>query len=126
MKKDHLAEKLQQFLEESEIDTGIRITEGQKECEWFDSINRGGLTKCNKDFYSHLKMVEIEIKSILLPSITNVPVPDIIERLSKKQHRKLMGFICFKHKLISGLEGTATSSSPHFRRISKVTLLRPH
>lgn len=29
-------------------------------------------------------MVEIEIKSILLPSITTVPVPDIIERLSKK------------------------------------------
>uniref|UniRef100_A0A1X7UUS3 Uncharacterized protein n=1 Tax=Amphimedon queenslandica TaxID=400682 RepID=A0A1X7UUS3_AMPQE len=28
-------------------------------------------------------MVEIVIKSILLPSITNVPVPDIIERLSK-------------------------------------------
>ena len=88
MKKDHLAEKLQQFLEENEINTCTSITEGQKEHEWFDSINRGGIKKCNNDFYSDLKMVEIEIKSILLPSTTYIQIPDIIEKLSKNDSIK--------------------------------------
>ena len=30
--------------------------------KWFDLVNRGGLTKCNNDFYEYLRAVELELQ----------------------------------------------------------------
>uniref|UniRef100_A0A1X7UQ67 Uncharacterized protein n=1 Tax=Amphimedon queenslandica TaxID=400682 RepID=A0A1X7UQ67_AMPQE len=95
MKKANLADHMKLFLEDSiedvetELDTTcltIGLAEGEKGKVWFTLINRGGLTKCNNDFYEHLKTVDMEIKShILRPSTVSVPLREKSSILSKKE-----------------------------------------
>ena len=97
IKKVNLVDPVKQFLEDSievenietELDTTsltTGIAKAEKGKEWFTLINRGGLTKCNNDFYEHLKTVEMEIKSyILLPSTISVPLQQKSSILSKKE-----------------------------------------
>uniref|UniRef100_A0A1X7TEA7 Uncharacterized protein n=1 Tax=Amphimedon queenslandica TaxID=400682 RepID=A0A1X7TEA7_AMPQE len=95
-KKANLADHMKLFLEdlikdvETELDTTCLTTglaEGEKGKVWFTLINRGGLTKCNNDFYEHLKTVDMAIKShILLPSTVSVPLREKSSILSEREH----------------------------------------
>jgi hypothetical protein len=38
---------------------------------WLTCVNRGGLLRCNNDFYSFIRAAEIEIKKILTNRCTN-------------------------------------------------------
>ena len=79
------------FIEES-TDSGN--AENEDECNaqnWLHIIDRGGLTKCNKDFYIFLQAVELEIKSILsqksLESAATLGHPKVISQMLKKKHQ---------------------------------------
>ena len=58
---------LETFKESDEIiDDDCKEIEEQNNKEWFEAINRGGLTRCTNDFYIFLTNVEITLKGILL------------------------------------------------------------
>ena len=42
--------------------------------DWFDMINRGGLTRCTNDFYSFICNVELIVKTLLSPDIQTFDV----------------------------------------------------
>ena len=53
------------FTEES-TDSGNAENEDERNAQyWLHIIDRGGLTKCNNDFYIFPRDVELEIKSIV-------------------------------------------------------------
>lgn len=53
------------FIEESTDSDNIEIEDDCDAQNWLHIIDRGGLTKCNNDFYIFLRAVELEMTSIL-------------------------------------------------------------
>ena len=61
--KQELATQITHLLEDEDYDEDTNKTEVDfDDKKWFDLINRGGLTKCNNDFYEYLRAVKLELQ----------------------------------------------------------------
>ena len=61
--KQELATQITHLLEDEDYEEGTNETEVDfDDKKWFDLINRGGLTKCNSDFYEYLRAVELKLQ----------------------------------------------------------------
>ena len=59
-----------------------------KSKEWFDTINRGGLTRCTNEFYNFVVNIEIEIKRKLQLNISckNINAAEIVDLLKTTEN----------------------------------------
>ena len=73
---------LEMFKESDEIDTDKDDIDSSR--EWFNMINRGGLTRCTNDFYNFICNVELIVKTMLTPDIRMVDVPLSVQTLKLK------------------------------------------
>ena len=77
--KKKMLQTLHKFVEDKEAHS--HDEEEFATSAWFDSINRGCLTRCSNDFYYFIYAVEESLKTVLQLVIKEIQIPKLIEQL---------------------------------------------
>ena len=85
--KEEMEAVIDNFVEKGDEDSiGVIDDDVEDGREWLNSINRGGLVKCTNDFYTFLRMIELEVKSIVSPESKHLGKPvEIATGISSKE-----------------------------------------
>ena len=75
--KEEMLQTLHNFVEDKEAHSHEEFASSA----WFNSINRGGLTRCSNDFYYFIYAVEESLKTVLQLVIKEIQIPKLIEQL---------------------------------------------
>ena len=77
--KEEMLQTLHDFVEDKEAHS--HDEEEFSTSAWFNSINRGGLTRCSNNFYYFIYAVEESLKTVLQLVIKEIQIPKLIEQL---------------------------------------------